>query len=365
MEKKVKVLIADDSAVYRTQIRMAIQELSWVEIVGTASNGVLALERLSHHKPDLLILDLEMPELDGLQTLVEMNRLDKCKVLVFSSLSSRGAKITMEALYLGASDFITKPSAEEAADKSSSPTEKIKALLVPKIKALFPTYDGAPALAAARSQSQFPRIHWELLRPKIVLIGSSTGGPTVLERIFAEISPPVNCPIVIAQHMPPIFTTTFAERLEKVSGIQAREAVHGEALRANRIYVAPGDFHLRLGGTASEPVALLDQGPQINSVRPAVDALFASAAALYRDRCLALVLTGMGSDGRDGAVKVKEAGGAVLIQNEESCVVYGMPGAVASVGAYDKIVNPREIVEMLNEKLTQPVFMKKAAGGAE
>ncbi len=354
--EKLKVLIIDDSVVYRTQIRAALQLIPWVEVVGAASNGSLGLQRLSQTQPDLLILDLEMPELDGLQTLKRLGaEKSGCKVLVFSSLSERGARITMDALKEGASDFITKPSgADDFSGRSSvSPTEKIKSLLLPKITALFPQYLGVHHKPAPREESaRYPKILWDLLKPDILVIGSSTGGPTVLERIFAEMPSPIRCPIVIAQHMPPIFTATFAERLSKVSGLSASEAKNGEQLQNNWIYVVPGDYHLRLHGTAERAVIALDQGPQINSVRPAVDPLFMTAAQIFKQKCLGFVLTGMGSDGRAGAEAIKEAGGAVVIQSEESCVVFGMPGAVHAAGAYDRIANPRELVEIMSDKLT-------------
>ena len=353
---KVKVLIADDSVIYRSQIRAALQGVARVEVVGAASNGRLALERLSQSKVDLLILDLEMPEMSGIETLKEINRLGlKCKVLVFSAVSKRGAEITLDALRLGASDFITKPSSENPQSEQSAPTDpsqRIRDLLVPKLEALFSDLasqsSGAPA--TVKPGGKYPTITWDLMKPKIIVIGSSTGGPTVLERIFADLSGPLHCPIVIAQHMPPVFTATLAERLSRLSGIPAREASHGTVLEPNHIYVAPGDFHARLKGTPQQTTILLDQGPQINSVRPAVDPLFETAAEIYKDRCLGMVLTGMGADGREGAEHIKRQGGAVVIQNAESCVVFGMPGAVFAVGAYDRIATPSEIVAILKDK---------------
>jgi len=347
--KKLKVLIADDSVVYRSQIRAALQSLPNVEVVAAASNGRLALERLVQTPVDLLVLDLEMPEMDGLETLKEMAKHKiKCKVLMFSSLSKRGAEITMEALALGASDFITKPAAGNEA--GSQPAEKIRELLEPKIKMLFPEcseqYVPRPSV-----EKSFPKIIWELFKPKIVVIGSSTGGPTVLEKIFSELSTPFNCPIVITQHMPPIFTTTLAERLSKLSGIPGGEAQHGEALRNNRFYIAPGNYHLSLEGDSALTRLMLDQGPHVHSVRPAVDPLFSSAASIFKNRCLGIVLTGMGFDGKSGAESIKDHGGAVIIQEEKSCVVFGMPGAVYHAGAYDLTATPDEIIKILNDKV--------------
>ncbi len=354
--QKIKILIADDSIVYRSQIRAALNEIPHIEVIGASSNGKLALERMSQIQVDLLILDLEMPEMDGLQMLTEMKKLNlKCKVLVFSSVSKRGASITMDALRLGASDFIPKPNAlDDAVGLSADlqPSAKIRSLIEPKIQALFPNLQGSipTTLTPPNAVGIYPKIIWDLLSPRIIVIGSSTGGPTVLEKIFTGLNGPLNCPIVIAQHMPPIFTATLAERLSRCCGIPAMEAVHGMSLEKNCIYLAPGDYHLKLQGTQTQTTLVLDQGPQINSVRPAVDPLFASAASIYKEKCLGIVLTGMGADGKVGAEEIKKCGGAVVIQSEATCVVFGMPGAVFAVGAFDRISTPDEIIQILNEK---------------
>jgi two-component system chemotaxis response regulator CheB len=352
---KVKVLIVDDSVVYRTKIRSVLQELDSVDILGVASNGRLALERMSQNMPDLLILDLEMPEMDGIQTLEEINkRKFKCKVLVFSSLSQHGAEHTMTALSLGASDFITKPGGEISTESMINPSEKIKSLLIPKMIALFPQLapESTEGSKITKAPGKFPPIIWDLFIPKIIVIGSSTGGPTVLEEMFLALAnTTISCPIVIAQHMPPVFTASFAERLTKASGIPTKEASHGEVLEKNRVYIVPGDYHLRLTGSVEKTSVSLDQGPAINSVRPAVDPLFTSAASIYKNKCLGIILTGMGADGKAGCVDVKLAGGAILIQDKASCVVFGMPGAVYEAGAYDKMVSPKQIVDIFKEKV--------------
>lgn len=363
----VKVLIVDDSVVYRTQIRAALQLLPWVEVVGTASNGWTALDRVAQLKPDLLILDLEMPGLDGLKTLEQLQALDyRVKSLVFSAFSQRGAEITLEALRLGASDFIAKPGSESTGSDTPplTPAERIKALLLPKIAALFPKVAQLQKITPPiREVAGFQKVIWDLIKPEIIVIGSSTGGPTVLERIFADLSAPLRCPIVIAQHMPAVFTATFADRLAKVSGLPVVEAKHGEELENNSVYIAPGDFHLRLNQSESGSVYMtLDQGPQINSVRPAVDPLFETAAAIYKQNCLGFILTGMGADGRVGAELIKKAGGAVVIQDEASCVVFGMPGAVYAAGAYDRIASPPEIVQIINDKAADKPISKRIVG---
>jgi len=349
--KKIRVLIADDSVVYRSLIRAALTELPNVEVTGAASNGRLAIERLSQTAADLVILDLEMPEMDGLQTLTEIKKQGfPCKVLMFSSASKRGAEITMEALKLGASDFIAKPGGAEAGE-TNGPQAKIRLLLEPKINALF--YDTLPDVSVqpGSPKHEFKPVDWAGFQPEIVVIGSSTGGPSALERVFSNLRGPLNCPIIIVQHMPPIFTAVLAERLYKISGVPATEASDGMLLQKNNIYVAPGDFHLRLHGEPGNVHIKLDQGPMINYVRPAVDPLFESAATIYKMRCLAIVLTGMGADGRWGSESVKNSGGAVVIQNQESCVVFGMPGAVFQSGAFDRAIDPESIASLLNEKI--------------
>ena len=348
--KKISVLITDDSVVYRSQIREALRDIPQLDIAGAASNGRLALERLSQVSCDLLILDLEMPEMDGIETLKEIRKRNlSCKVLVFSSASKRGAEITMEALRLGASDFITKPDSTNLTGEN--PAVRIQNLLLPKIKALYPEQWASEEKPALKTiTSNYPNVIWSLFSPDIVVIGSSTGGPTVLEHIFSKINGPLKCPVIIVQHMPPIFTATLAERISKLCGIPAKEASHGEVLE-NSIYIAPGNYHLRLEGTTSRTVLLLDQKEQINSVRPAVDPLFQTAASIFKNKCLGIVLTGMGADGRDGALSVKAEGGVMVIQEEKSCVVFGMPGAVYAAGAFDKIESPDGIISILQDKV--------------
>ena len=355
--KKISILIADDSVVYRSQIRAALNEFPWANVTGVASNGRLAVDRMQQVPIDLLILDLEMPEMDGLQTLAEMKRLNmRCKVIVFSSSSKRGSVITLEALNSGASEFVAKPGSEDALSTNEpimEPVAKIKVLLGPKILALFPevdpNYKRDLNLIPNRT---FTSTIWDLLQPEVIVIGSSTGGPTVLETIFSAITMPLRCPILITQHMPPVFTATLAERIQKMSGIPTFEAKEGQKIE-NAIYVAPGNFHMVIAAHDVGYKISLNQGPLQNSVRPAVDPLFSSAAQLFKTKCLGFVLTGMGADGKLGAEKIKEAGGSVVIQEESTCVVFGMPGAVKASGAYDRAMSPQQIIGALIEKVAK------------
>jgi two-component system, chemotaxis family, protein-glutamate methylesterase/glutaminase len=353
---KLSVLIADDSVLYRGKIRSALGGIPWLEVVGVASNGRLAVERLQQKPVDLLILDLEMPEMDGLQTLAAIKQLNiKCKVIVFSSSSKRGAVTTLEALSLGATEFVAKPGAEDGAsnsDKLLDPEKRIESLLRPKIAALFPGFEPASGTEVIRKKNEpgFSNTTWELLQPGAIVIGSSTGGPTVLETLFSSIAGPIRCPILVTQHMPPIFTATLAERIQKMSGIPTYEATDGQVVE-NAIYIAPGNFHMTLQRSDSIVKIALDQGPLQNSVRPAVDPLFVSAAQAYGSKCLGFVLTGMGADGKVGSEKIKAAGGSIIIQEESTCVVFGMPGAVQASGAYDCAMSPQQIIDVLIDKV--------------
>lgn len=345
MSQKIQVLIADDSVVYRSQIRSALLGIEGVEIIGAVGGGKHALERMALTDTDLLILDLEMPEMDGLEVLRQMReRRMKAKVLLFSATTKKASEITLEALKLGASEFVTKPGPGQP---GTDPAMRIREVLAPHVKGLFPGeseshFERGPSTAYARTI-------WDLFHPQVTVIGSSTGGPSALEYIFSRIRGPLRCPIIIAQHMPPIFTATLAERIQRICGVETREAVHGEALE-NRIYIAPGDYHVRLERRGTDVTIRLDQDDLINYVRPAVDPLFATAASLFRDRTLGIVLTGMGQDGRVGAEQIKSAGGSILIQDRESSIVYGMPGAVMSAGAYDLVMNLDEMTLALQQK---------------
>ena len=352
----VRVLIVDDSTVFRSQVRASLEGLPGVENVGYATNGRLAIDWLKSKSADLITLDMEMPEMDGLATLRELARMGcKAKVIVFSSTTLHGAEATLAALREGASDFLAKPNLT-LLGTAKSPAEAIRALLEPKIRQFFPESLGGTRAAATIPlpttpgvAGAFPRTDWRLFLPKALVIASSTGGPTALEKLFSMLRPPLQIPIFITQHMPPVFTASLAERIARVSGIPAAEAKHQEMVQSGRIYLAPGDYHLRLEARAGGAMALLDQGPQRNSVRPAADFMFESAVPIYSRNLLGVVLTGMGADGRDGAVAVKRAHGGMLIQDKASCVVFGMPGAVHEVGAYDEMGTLETIASRLVE----------------
>jgi two-component system chemotaxis response regulator CheB len=350
----MKILIVDDSTVYRTQLKKILDQLEGFEVKATASNGKIALSRLDEH-PDieLVILDIEMPEMDGLQTLKKIQTREiRPFVMMFSTKTRAGSEATLEALSLGASDFAAKP---EQARNYEEGLEALRVVIEPKLKQ-FKQLKKTNQKAVSREKpkpsstteknskekntfkTSFPKKALDSFKPSIILIGSSTGGPGALEYIFKDLSGPLRCPILICQHMPPMFTKTLANRLEKImNGIKCKEAENNTKVDKSTVLVAPGGYHLKIIGHKNEALCKLDQGPYLNSVRPAVDWLFQTAVPIFKEGCMAFILTGMGHDGRDGCRSVKEHHGGVMIQDKDSSIVYGMPAAVEEAGYYDRI----------------------------
>lgn len=344
----MRILIVDDSVVFRSQIKGALEGVQGLEVVGVAANGKIALDRLEQMPVDLIVLDLEMPEMNGMQTLAEMRKRNlRQKVIVFAAPSQVGALQALDALQAGASDFVAKPQGTFSLEES---LEKMRQDLVPKI-AQFALRGAesprrtetperpAPHLVPAGVPAWKP-VLMETFKPKAVLIGSSTGGPTALEKIFSSLNGHLlRVPIFIAQHMPPVFTDSLARRLGQLCGSVVTEGRDGEPVQNGRVYVAPGDFHMTLSRAPAggQVIIRLDQSPKRNSVRPAVDNLFESAAKVYGGACAGIILTGMGADGMIGCKAIKDATGGVMIQDRDSSIVWGMPGAVHEVGAYDSM----------------------------
>ena len=334
--RKIRVLIVDDSTVVRRLLSDALSSDPALEIAGTASNGKIALDKLPQVCPDLVTLDIEMPDMDGLTTLTHLRKLyPRLPVIMFSTLTQKGAVDTLNALSLGASDYVTKPS------NVGSVTAGIAAVkndLIPKIKALCPfgARVDTPTVRVTPPPSRLG------LRPpekvSLLAIGVSTGGPNALTELFKQLPGDFPVPIVIVQHMPPVFTRYLAERLSTVSPLTVYEARGGEVLRPGGAWLAPGNFHMALSPSAEGWITRLHQGPPENSCRPSVDVLFRSVAELAGAGSLAVVLTGMGQDGLRGCEAIHQAGGRVLAQDEATSVVWGMPGAVAGAGLADQIL---------------------------
>jgi two-component system chemotaxis response regulator CheB len=325
----IRILVVDDSIVIRRLLSDTLSGDRALHVVGTASDGRIALAKIPLLKPDLITLDLEMPVMNGLETLAAVRKLyPNLPVIMFSMLTEIGAAAALDALSLGASDYATKPS------NTGSPAvaiDHIRAELIPKIKALRGVANlGMAAPVRLRPALKVPRRSNP--RIEIVAIGTSTGGPNALAEVLPQIPSDFPVPIVVVQHMPPIFTRLLAERLASRSAISVHEGRAGAIVSPGDAWIAPGNFHMKVIRAGEVWRLNLNQAPPENSCRPAVDVLFRSVALAYGAGVLAVVMTGMGSDGVLGAHAIREAGGEVIIQDEPSSVVWGMPGLVHASG---------------------------------
>jgi two-component system, chemotaxis family, protein-glutamate methylesterase/glutaminase len=345
----IRVLIVDDSAVIRRLLRELLEADPAITIAGTAGNGALGLARIAEIKPDLVTLDVEMPGMSGIETLIEIRKLyPKLPVIMFSTLTGPGASKTVEALAFGASDYAAKPSVngmEEARDT-------IRRDLIPKIKALC----HVPKLPAAKEPPpSIPfgdRVPRKPDRVDVVAIGSSTGGPNALAALMPQLPRDFPVPILIAQHMPPMFTHLLAKRLGTLTSLRVEEGKDGEKIEPGKVWVAPGDYHMTVSRKDASLVLGLNRDAPENSCRPAVDVLFRSVARSYGANVLAVVLTGMGSDGTRGAATIREAGGSVIAQDESSSVVWGMPGSVVSAGLAEQTYPLAQIGSEIARRVT-------------
>jgi two-component system chemotaxis response regulator CheB len=330
----IRVLVVDDSALVRRLVTTSLGLDPEIEVAGTAVHGREAVELVETLKPDAVTLDIEMPILDGLGALEAIRRRHpQLPIIMFSTLTEKGATKTLEALSLGASDFVTKPSNTTSMAASMA---SVREQLIPKVKALVgarrvvgagrPPASERPVVTPVRVAVPTTE------RPEVLLIGCSTGGPDALSLVLEELPGSLGVPVLVVQHMPPLFTTMFAERLDRISELSVREAAEGDVPVAGEALIAPGGFHLRVTRSGGVVRAHLDEGPQENFCRPAVDALFRSAAEAYGGAAVALVLTGMGADGLIGCGLLAEKGARIVVQDEPTSVVWGMPGAVATAG---------------------------------
>jgi two-component system, chemotaxis family, protein-glutamate methylesterase/glutaminase len=349
--QRPRVLVVDDSVVVRRLVSKALEAEDEVEVVGVAADGSIALANIERLHPDVVILDVAMPVMDGLQALAAIRqRWPWLPVIMFSTLTGRGAEVTLDALALGASDYVLKPSSADAATAMA----EIRAQLLPRIAALLPDAREARERRAVvprqpvRAAEPVRRAGGPAGRVDIIAIGVSTGGPTALAELVPALPAAMPVPIVIVQHMPPMFTRILADRLDQKSGLHVVEAADGARLTPGTVYVAPGDLHLEAVSRARLHVY---DGPHENSCRPSVDPLFRSVAAQFGPHVLAIVMTGMGRDGLRGAEEIARAGGHILVQDEVTSVVWGMPGFVARAGLADASVPlsalPAEITRRL------------------
>ncbi len=325
--RKIGILVVDDSIVVRHLLTKVLSEISEFEVKGAATNGRIALTKIPLLNPDIVLLDINMPEMDGLSALSEIRKIyPKLPVIMLSTLTKPNAEATLEALARGANDYATKP---ENTNDMVLALKQICFDLTPKIKAFCQQALQEPAKVAP-----------PFLRPvtpsacpvSIVVIGISTGGPNALNELVLGLPQDFPVPIAIVQHMPPLFTKILAGRLMAVSKIPVWEAKEGDCIKPSQIWIAPGGYHMVLKGERSRATVSLNQEAPENSCRPSVDVLFRSAAAIYGPRVLAVMMTGMGEDGKLGCQEIVRQGGRVVAQDRESSVVWGMPGSVVQAG---------------------------------
>jgi two-component system chemotaxis response regulator CheB len=356
------VLIVDDSVVMRRLLSSALEGDPELEVAGVAANGRICLAKLPHLNPDVVTLDIEMPEMDGLETVTEIRKLyPKLPIIMFSTLTVRGAAQTFDAFARGATDYVAKPA---NVGSVSDTIARLREELIPKIKAhaapspIIPPLESLvqPALVVpARAVRKLPAVR-SLNHGLILAIGTSTGGPNALHVLIPALPANLGAPVVIVQHMPPVFTAMLAQRLDSCSALRVHEVVEGQKIEAGHAYIAQGGKHFEVAQEKGGVVARLHEGPPENSCRPAVDVLFRSVAAVYGAGSLGVILTGMGQDGQRGSECLREAGARILAQDQKSSVVWGMPGAVVRAGLADRVVEldnmARVITAELKEKLS-------------
>jgi len=360
-------MVVDDSVVIRGLISRWVGSEPDMMVAASLRTGLEAVNQLDRIKPDVAVLDIEMPELDGISALPQLLAKKRDLIVIMAStLTRRNAEISFKALSLGAADYIPKPETTRepaAADIFHHDLiQKIRSLGA-KLRSSQPQPAHAPASAPAHDKSRDPALrhapaspaHPPLVRrafgtqmPRALLIGSSTGGPQALMSLVTEIGPVIDkFPVLITQHMPPTFTTILAEHLARASRRTAAEAVDGEVVKAGRIYLAPGGRHMRVARHGAETVIVLDNGPPVNFCKPAVDPLFTSAIDVWQGATLAVLLTGMGSDGTRGGKEIVAAGGSIVAQDEATSVVWGMPGSAAHAGICAAILPLNQIAPKL------------------
>ena len=366
-----RVMVVDDSAVIRGLLTRALESDPTIKVVTTVGNGQLAIDALNRPENgiEVIVLDIEMPVMDGITALPRLLQVKPSVVVIMAStLTLKGASVSMKAMSLGASDYVPKPTTTGAISAAID----FKADLVEKVKSwaqagrrkrgisapsLTSGTDSAPAAPKRLYNGQPVKLRDmpPLLRPECLVIGSSTGGPQALLKMFQSIGKISHIPVFVTQHMPATFTTILAEHLGQAAGMPSAEAKDGEAIVSGRIYVAPGDFHMVVEGNAAQRVVRLNKNPPENFCRPAVDPMLHSIAKVYGSKTLFVMLTGMGQDGLKGARELTNVGGTVIAQDESSSVVWGMPGAVATAGLCSAVLPLADIGAFVKKVITHSV----------
>lgn len=326
---KLRVVVVDDSAMVRKLLTSILSEDPEIEVVGTAEDPFDAREKIKSLNPDVLTLDIEMPRMDGLTFLRNLMRLRPMPVVMCSSLTEKGADATLEALSIGAYDFVTKPDFQDAAALAAYSTELIAKVKGAVRRGTRPGYSDRPAATESK-------VVGGTASHEVIAIAASTGGTEAVLEVLMQL--PADSPaVVVSQHIPPVFSARFASRLDRMTALRAKEAVDGEDLLRGHVYIAPGDFHLRVARRLRY-VCLVSQDAPVNRFRPSCDVLLSSVAEAVGKKSVGVVLTGMGSDGAEGLKLMRAAGAHTIAQDEDSCVVYGMPKAAARIGAAVEIL---------------------------
>lgn len=348
MSEPIRVLVVDDSALMRKLIPQILEREASIKVVGTAMDGEFALKKIEELKPQVVTLDLDMPRMDGMETLRQITRRHHVPVIILSALSTKGANATFKALALGALDFVTKPSAEGTKARL---LQQIAADLISKIKVAAQS-NGGQALPEPPLHGEVVPVRKPATRPKeaaskVVAIGVSTGGPNALQYLLAKLPGDFPGAIVVVQHMPEGFTEMFARRLDESCPLEVKEARSGDLLVASRVLICPGNRHMKVRRMPLGDVVVLSDDPKVNGHRPSVDVLFRSVAQEFGPSAIAVLMTGMGDDGAEGMAAVKTAGGLTIAQDEDSSVVYGMPKAAIERGHASRVVSLEALANTL------------------
>ncbi|RID97213.1 protein-glutamate methylesterase/protein-glutamine glutaminase [Simplicispira hankyongi] len=353
MGKKIRVVVVDDSALVRSLLSEIINRQPDMECVATANDPLIARELIREHDPDVITLDVEMPRMDGIDFLGRLMRLRPTPVVMISTLTERGAEVTMKALELGAVDFVAKPRigvANGLSDLSQQIVDKIRVAAVARVRRLSQQAPSTSGTARSGGVEAPTALLGRLSTEKIVFIGASTGGTEAIKEILVHM-PPDSPAIVITQHMPAGFTTSFAARLNSLCQIRVKEAANGERLLPGHAYVAPGGTQFHVGRSGANYIAVVDDGVPVNRHKPSVEVLFKSGAAFVGRNALAIMLTGMGADGAVAMREMKDAGSYNFVQDEASCVVFGMPREAIAHGAADEVLPLQAIAPALVARL--------------
>jgi len=367
LDNRVSILIVDDAVTYRIILKNVIGNIPQAKFVGFAQNGMLAINQTKQLKPDLILLDIDMPGMDGFETLKKIREFDTTvDIVIVSGQNEQNAKRTLTTLEHGALDFIPKPVTD---NKNDSETELFESLIpvinaVQLRKATGKSSPGSKLTLRTPQLDPFaPKKSLKLARklPKsvdVVLIGISTGGPRALQDMIPTITPNLPCPLLIVMHMPPIFTKQLANKLNDLSKLNIKEAIDGDTINPRDVLIAPGGSHMMLKKDGSSVIVSIVDTPPVNNCKPSVDVLFESAAKIYGTNALPVIMTGMGRDGANGVRRLRENGAYCLIQDEKSCTVWGMPAAIKEAEDYDEEVPLRELGQRISQIVLRNPFYK-------